>query len=80
VAKGTANVRRLLNSDKTHRDFSRKAFYTAAARRRQTYEVHTDGRNVRLGVGIVSESKQQTRLSYTGISNQEKLEEIVAVH
>lgn len=45
--------------------------------RHPTYEVNTDGGNVALGVSVVCESKQQTRLSDTGITDQEELEEIV---
>jgi hypothetical protein len=44
-----------------------------------TYKVNTDGRNVRLSVCIVCESKQQTRLSYTGVSDEEEFEKVVAV-
>lgn len=41
------------------------------------YKVDADGRNIGLGVGIVGKSKQQARLAYTGISDEEKLEEVV---
>jgi hypothetical protein len=44
-----------------------------------TYKVNTNGRNVRFSVCIVCESKQQTRLSYTGVSDEEEFEKVVAV-
>lgn len=44
-----------------------------------TYKVHADGRNVRFSVGVVCESKEQTGLSYTRVSNKEQLEEVIAV-
>lgn len=44
-----------------------------------TYKIHTNRRNVRLRVRVVGKSKQQTRLSDTRVSNQEQLEEIIAV-
>ena len=43
----------------------------------RTYEVDTDGRDVAFGVGIVRETEEQARLSDTGISDEEKLEQIV---
>jgi hypothetical protein len=42
-----------------------------------TYEVNTDSRDVALSVGIVGETKQQARLSNTGVSDEEELEEVV---
>ena len=42
-----------------------------------TYEVNTDGGDVRLGVGVVSETQQQTRFSNTRVTDEEKLEEVV---
>lgn len=42
-----------------------------------THKVDTDGGNVGLGVGVVGKSKQQARLSNTGITDEEELEEIV---
>lgn len=41
------------------------------------YEIDTNGRNVRLSVGVIGKSKQQTRLAYTGITDEEQLEEVV---
>lgn len=41
------------------------------------YEVDTNSRDIRLSVGIVGEPQQQTGLSYTGVSDEEELEEIV---
>lgn len=46
-------------------------------RRHSTYEVNTDSRDVALGVGVVCESEQQTRLSDTRVADQEELEEVV---
>lgn len=43
----------------------------------ETYEVDTNGGDVGLSVGIIGKSQQQARLSYTGITDKEKLEEIV---
>lgn len=45
--------------------------------RRKAYEINANSRNIALGVGVVGESQQQARLSDTGISNQEELEEVV---
>ena len=42
-----------------------------------THEIDTDGGDVGLGVGIVGKSQQQTRLSNTGISDEEELEKII---
>jgi hypothetical protein len=47
------------------------------AESRSTYEVNTDGRNVAFRVGIIGESEQQTRLSNTGVSDEEELEEVI---
>lgn len=44
---------------------------------KSTYKVNTDGGNVRLGVGVIGKSQQQTRLSNTGITDEEELEEVV---
>lgn len=43
----------------------------------RTYEVDTDGGDIAFCVGVIGESKQQTGLSDAGVSNKEKLEEIV---
>ena len=42
-----------------------------------TYEVDTDGGDIGLGVGIVGETKEQARLSDTGVTDEEELEEVV---
>ena len=42
-----------------------------------THEVNTDGGDVGLSVGIVSESEEETRLSNTRVSDKEELEEVV---
>jgi uncharacterized protein YcfJ len=44
-----------------------------------TYKINANGGNVRLGVRVVGESEQQTRLSDTGISNEKEFKEIIAV-
>jgi hypothetical protein len=44
-----------------------------------TYKVNSNRGNVRFSVGIISKSKQQTRLSYTGVSDKEELEEVIAI-
>lgn len=46
-------------------------------RREMTNEIDTDGGDVGLGVGIIGKSQQQARLSNTGISDEEELEEII---
>jgi len=44
---------------------------------RATYEVDTDGRDIRLGIGVIGESQKKARLSDTGITDEEELEEVV---
>jgi len=41
------------------------------------YEVDTDGGDVRLGVSIVGETQEQTRLSDTRVTDKQQLEQIV---
>jgi hypothetical protein len=43
----------------------------------KTYEINSNGGDVRLGVGVVGESQQKARLSNTGITDEEKLEQVV---
>ena len=43
------------------------------------YEINTNGRNVGFCVGVIRKSEKQTRLSDTGVSNEEKFEEVIAV-
>jgi hypothetical protein len=43
-----------------------------------TYKVYSNSRNVGLRVGIVRKSKEQARLSDTGVSNEEELEQVIA--
>jgi len=43
------------------------------------FEINTDSGNVRFGVRVIRESKEQTRFTDTGVSNKEKLEQIIAV-
>ena len=43
-----------------------------------TYKINANGGNIRLGVRVVGESEQQTRLSDTGISNEQEFKEIIA--
>lgn len=42
-----------------------------------TYEVHANSRDVAFGVGIIRETEQQARLSNTGVSDEEELEEVI---
>lgn len=42
------------------------------------YKVNSNGGNVGFGVGVVCEPKQQTRLSHTGVSDEEQFKEVVA--
>ena len=42
-----------------------------------THEVDTDGRDVGLGICVVGESQEQAGLSNTGVTDEEKLEEVV---
>lgn len=42
-----------------------------------TYKIHTNRGDVAFRVGIVGESKKQARLSNTGVSNKQELEEVV---
>ena len=44
----------------------------------QTYKVDTDCADVAVGVCVVRKAKQQARLSDAGVSDEEKLEKIVA--
>lgn len=48
-----------------------------ANERSSTYKVHTDSGDVAFRVGIIGESKKQARLSNTGVSNKQELEEVV---
>lgn len=40
-------------------------------------EVHANRRDVALSVGVIGEPQQQARLSYTRVSDQEQLEEVI---
>ena len=42
-----------------------------------TYEVDADGGDVGLGIGVVGESQEKARLSNTGVTDEEQLEEVV---
>lgn len=42
-------------------------------------EVDTDGGDVALGVGVISESQQQTRLAHARIADQKQLEQVVVL-
>ncbi len=44
-----------------------------------TYEVNSDSGDEALCVGVISETKQQARLSNSTVPNQEQLEEVIAV-
>lgn len=43
----------------------------------KTYEVDTNGRDIRFGVCVIGESQQQARLSNTRVTDKQKLEEVV---
>lgn len=45
--------------------------------KRGTYEVNADSGDIAFCVGIVGKSKQQARLSNTGVSDKEEFEEVV---
>jgi hypothetical protein len=47
------------------------------AESKSTYEVNTDSRNVAFRVGVIGETEQQARLSNTGVSDEEQLEEVI---
>lgn len=42
-----------------------------------TYEVDADGGDVGLSIGVVGESQKEARLSDTGVTDEEELEEVV---
>lgn len=42
-----------------------------------TYKIHTNRGDVAFRVGIIGKSKKQARLSNTGVSNKQELEEVV---
>ena len=44
------------------------------------YEIDTNGGNIAIRILVISETQQQTGLTDTRISNEEKLEKIVATH
>lgn len=43
---------------------------------RPDLEIHTDGRDVRFGIGVVCESKQETGFPYARVSDQEELQRV----
>ena len=43
----------------------------------EPYEVNPDGGYVAFGVCVVSKSKEQARFSYTGVTDEEELEEVI---
>ena len=43
----------------------------------EAYEIDTNRGNVGLGVRVIGKTQQQARLSHTGITDEEKLEEVV---
>ena len=45
----------------------------------KTYKIDSNSGDVRLGVRVIRETKQQARLSYTRVSNEEKFKEVIAV-
>ena len=44
-----------------------------------TYEIDTNGGNIRFSVRVIRKSQQETRLSDTGVTDEEELEKIIAV-
>lgn len=46
-------------------------------RKTDAYKVDTDCGNVGLGVGVVGKSQEQARLSNTGVTDEEQLEEVI---
>jgi hypothetical protein len=56
---------------------STKSYHPTEGEERVTHEINADSRNVAFGVGIVRKSKQQARLSDTGVADEEKLEEVI---
>lgn len=46
-------------------------------RRSDAYKVDADCGNVGLGVGVIGKSQEQTRLSNTGVTDEEQLEEVI---
>lgn len=55
----------------------RWSFHVVIWEGKASYEVDTNGRDVRLGVGVVGETEQQARLSNTGVTDEEELEEVI---
>jgi len=45
----------------------------------RTYEIDANGGNVTLGVSIIRETKQEARLSDSRVTNQQELEQVIAV-
>jgi hypothetical protein len=45
--------------------------------RRLTYEVDTNGRDIGFGICVVGESKQQARLSDSGVTDEQELEQVI---
>ena len=52
-------------------DFLEMLVFCREERRVGSYEVHTDGRDVTLGVGVISESQKQAGLSDSRVSDKE---------
>jgi len=42
------------------------------------FKIHTNCRNIRFRVSVIGKTEQQTRFSDTGITNQQKFEQIIA--
>ena len=42
-----------------------------------TYEVNANGGDVGLGIGVVGKSQKQAGLSHAGVTNEQKLEEVI---
>ena len=50
---------------------------TAVAGGQDSHKIHTNGRDIAFGICIVGKSEKQARLSYTGVTDKEELEEVV---
>jgi hypothetical protein len=45
-----------------------------------TYEVDANGGDVALGISVIREPQQETRLAHAGVSNQQQLKQEVAAN
>lgn len=54
-----------------------QVFALSSQRETDAYKVDTDCGNVGLGVGVIGKSQEQARLSNTGVTDEEQLEEVI---